>query len=108
PIYGALKSYTESDDMTVASMIRYAATAMPDGRNQYARLRADLATVKAAVGGKDVSAEAVAKELAPLLLDDLEATVAAAVEASESRSAGEIAKAVVVEMGQRLNPTPED
>lgn len=43
PIYGALKNYTGGETMNLIQLARYGATAMPDGRNQYARIQAELA-----------------------------------------------------------------
>lgn len=88
PIFGALKGYTNADDMTIAGVLRYAATAMPDGRNQQARLLAEFAATQAAVrelakvAGGDIDVDQViaaittaAEKAATEALSDLKITL---------------------------------
>lgn len=101
PVYGSLKGESGEDDMTLLNMWRRAAGGQADLRRYYPRIMAELGAIQANLAGDVTSAE-VARELAPLLLDDLQATITEAIDASEDRTPEEIAAAVVTEITARL------
>lgn len=100
-IGGATRAALDRDTLSSASLLRYAAAAAIEGRSQYARMLRELGALQANLAG-DVTASEVARELAPLLLDDLAATITDAIAARQDGTPEEIAQAVITEITARL------
>lgn len=101
PVHGSLKGESGADDMTLLNMWRRAAGSQADLRRYYPRIMAELGALQANLAG-DVTAAEVARELAPLLLDDLSASITDAIEARQGGTPEEIAQAVITEITARL------